>query len=301
VNVTDPPALGWSAVEGVVMAYRTNGSSGEVYRTSLVNPATNTWEPPQEVPTMVTMTSPTLASDALLMAWAGLQGSIFVGPKMELGKASPLTGATQLYRFTFKNFQIEHTRARHEDTDFASISVSVGSNAKASQFKSMGSLNNGTYPVDLSVELLVADTDAVAMTYSVMNAGNTAPGLVQEGLTKGMDALAEEIASKLEDLLLDGILPDGILVTAFEMALPMVGSALDELADWLANQLVGLIFPNCDGPVAGAVHGFGGLQLRIATTSDRLRQATDVNQGTTSADGCGGNSLYDVSWEIGVV
>jgi hypothetical protein len=301
VNVTDPPALGWSAVEGVVMAYRANGASGEVYRTSLINPATNVWEPAQEVTTMVTMTSPGLASEALLMAWAGMQGSIFVGPMMELGKASPLTGATQLYRFTFKNFQIEQTRAKYTDTDYAALSVSVGGNAKASLFKSMGRLDNGTFPVDLSIELLVADTDAVAMTYSVMNAGNTGAGLVQEGLTKGMDALAEEVASQLENLVLDGILGSGILVSAFEMALPMVGSALDEMADWLANQVVGLIFPNCDGPVAGAVHGFGGLQLRIATTSDRLQGATDVNKGVTSADGCGPNSLYDVSWEIGVV
>jgi hypothetical protein len=47
-------------------------------------------------------------------------------------------------------FRITDTRSRHEDTDYVSISLAVGSAAPITKTKAMGNLNNGTFEPGLT-------------------------------------------------------------------------------------------------------------------------------------------------------
>jgi hypothetical protein len=84
-------------------------------------------------------------------------------------------GLARSYSYTFKlnSFRITDTRSVHNDTDFVSIAVAVGSNAPVTlPAVSMGDLNNGTYPVNISIpNIEVAAGERVAFSYSIVNTG----------------------------------------------------------------------------------------------------------------------------------
>jgi hypothetical protein len=72
--------------------------------------------------------------------------------------------ATQ-FTFTLDSFQITDTRPLHKDTDYVSFTLVVnpqGGKGKPQRLKkSMGDLNNGTFPVNLSFpNVTVNPTDA---------------------------------------------------------------------------------------------------------------------------------------------
>ena len=79
---------------------------------------------------------------------------------------------------------------------------------------------------------------------------------------------------------------------------PIIGTALGAVAGWLVSSAGKLIFANCDGAVAAAIHTFTGAQLRTGTGQGRHLGATDHHPGTDSPHGCGSNSNYDVNWSI---
>ena len=51
------------------------------------------------------------------------------------------------YRFVFSGMSIFNTRSGHEDTDYASMSLIVGTNNLGQKTKFLGDLNNGNYGV----------------------------------------------------------------------------------------------------------------------------------------------------------
>jgi hypothetical protein len=58
-----------------------------------------------------------------------------------------------------------------------------------------------------------------------------------------------------------------------------------------------MIFPNCDEVVAQDVFSIDDYMLASLTVA-RPHSETHNYPGTDSADGCGGNSNYDVTWSI---
>jgi hypothetical protein len=78
-----------------------------------------------------------------------------------------------------------------------------------------------------------------------------------------------------------------------------LGSAVGQAGGpWLVGEVLGLILPDCDGPVAGATHTYSGAQVAHQTANGVLMSATDDNPGTDSAWTCGSNSHYKVTWSI---
>ena len=76
-------------------------------------------------------------------------------------------------------------------------------------------------------------------------------------------------------------------------AVPFVGSALSVLANWLVPKLGGIIFADCDGPVAIGVHIYTGEQLNQSLSGGKKISETDVvHNGSDSPVGCGANSVY---------
>lgn len=195
-----------------------------------------------------------------------------------------------LYTFTVESFRITDTRSLHNDTDYVSLAVVVGLNPPITvPAKSMGDVNNGTHTVNLSIpNVAVGPNDAVAFTYSIVNSGYSS-NLVEEALQKAVSAASSKAAAAAAGAV-GGALggPAGSIIST-------VGTAA---FGWLAGKLEGVIFPNCDGVVAGADHAFTGEQLVSQTANGRVITATDLNKGSNSPDGCGSNSVYYVTWSI---
>ena len=180
---------------------------------------------------------------------------------------------TTTYTFTVNSFRITDTRSVHKDSDYVAMAVAVGNAAPITvPTKSMGDLNNGTFPVNLSIEKVVVNpTDRVAFHYSITNTGFD-KNVVESSLEKAASAAA------------------GAGTKALGPASGAASSVIDKI--------IGIPFANCDGVVADGTHIFLGSELATLTAGGKVYSVTDNNKGTDSPWGCGSNSQYYTTWSI---
>jgi hypothetical protein len=190
------------------------------------------------------------------------------------------------YTFRLDRFHIDNTRSRHTDTDFVAIGLQVGDQTFPTQTQAMGDLNNGDYNVGLAFANVQIDepTTPAIFNYQIVNAGNASQPEIIQKLETGVANLASQGATALGDKLAPG-----------------TGSIWGEVALKIVTWLGNLLFPDCDGPVAID---------QIAVSADALDQAigedasggtysdTRFYPGVDSADGCGSNSQYTVTWSV---
>jgi hypothetical protein len=202
------------------------------------------------------------------------------------------------YTFAMDSFQITNTRSLHEDTDYVSISLAVGSAAPVTKVKAMGNLNNGTFKPGLTFDnIVVGPTTPIVFNYAIVNNGHSSGVKVEQALQQTGTQLAQkaaEAASKAIGTEIGSVLGASIGTAA----VPIVGTALGALAGWLVGEVGTILFANCDGPVAAGVHVFTGAELASMTTGGKTVTQTDHNPGTDSPHGCGSNSNYYVTWSI---
>jgi hypothetical protein len=79
--------------------------------------------------------------------------------------------------FSLDNFKITDTRAKHNDTDYVSIGIQVGTNDPLTASQKMGDVNNGTHAVGLGLAAEIPqDVDVpVVFTYAIINNGHGNP------------------------------------------------------------------------------------------------------------------------------
>lgn len=199
------------------------------------------------------------------------------------------------YTFKLVSMQVINTRSAHLDTDHASLTVAVGSNgAPTTVVKDLGDMNNGTYPIGLSIgPIHINDPNiGVAMNYLILNSGHQSHDEINKILTGTGDSLAAAGAKAATSAVGTAI---GLEVGS--NLLPVIGSALGLLAGWLVDQLTGLLTANCDGPVASEQAVFKGLQLWNYTARGPYTHTT-YHPGIDSNHGCGSNSIYTATWSI---
>jgi len=106
-----------------------------------------------------------------ILAVAGLAADGALAAKLTGADISKLPLKTQLppgpprYVFRIDDFAITETRSLHEDTDY----VTEGLTGQPNQVKSMGDLNNGTFPVGLSLTAAVDANGKVTLSYIIVN------------------------------------------------------------------------------------------------------------------------------------
>jgi hypothetical protein len=195
----------------------------------------------------------------------------------------------QTITFSLDSFRITDTRSRHEDTDYVSFTLLVrdanGNGTPLTQKKFMGNLNNGTFTVGLSFPNVVVPTNgSVAFNYLIVNSGHKSEGDVDKALEAAGSALANKA------LVAGGT----ALGTAI---LPGLGTILGALGGFLAGEIGSILNANCDGAVAAeqVTMSFNDLITKTASGPDTV---TTKHPGTDSATGCGGNSMYFVTWHI---
>lgn len=212
--------------------------------------------------------------------------------------------SSAIYDFSFDSFQITNTRARHTDTDFVTFSVAIGGKEPLTAVKYMGDLNNGTYQPGLVFKgVVVGDGETVVVSYLIVNKGHTTEhrSKIEQDLEKAARELGGKAAQAASAAAV-GAAGAAIGAALGTAVFPIVGTAIGALTGWLINKGatfgIDLIFANCDGPVAGAVHPFTGAQLRQSTDNGKPLSTRDDTPGTDSPTGCGSNSHYYVNWSV---
>ena len=192
------------------------------------------------------------------------------------------------YRFVVTDFQVLHTRAKHEDTLWLSHTVHADGDLVAHDFEHLGDFNNGDYNVQsyvhgghlVGIQAVVLNDPLakVSFTFQLLNSGNASAAAVNGRVIATADQLA-------------GIAAGAAALGA--VALP-VGLGLEAFANFYAWLTV-----DCDGPVA--VDQISGPRYGIDATADddptgTISIVSKNYPGTDSPDLCGGNSNYDVTW-----
>jgi hypothetical protein len=202
------------------------------------------------------------------------------------------------YDFFVTEFTIHDTRSLHEDTLHLAYSVSVDSDVVAASLLKLGDFNNGTYHTEQYVHggassglrgvVINAPFAKVGFAFQLLNAGNVSDATLSGRVASTADQLAGITAG------LSGAAASGVLGAMGSPAFP-IGLAIEAFANlwsWLTA--------NCDGPVA--VDQLSGPRYLLDAWLDNkpLGELTFNRNypGTDSADGCGGNSNYDVSWYV---
>jgi hypothetical protein len=162
-----------------------------------------------------------------------------------------------------------------EDTDTVSFAVKIGSSMMGPpQVLHLGNVDNGDHPVNLQFGPVLIDNPAtpVVMNYAIVNAGNQPLSDLDNALIQGLGTLAS---------------------TVFGGA-----SVWTAVAKKFIDFFTGIIFANCDGPVATDQIELTGDSINAMTARFNSHTETRVYPGTDSAKGCGSNSLYRVTWSI---
>jgi hypothetical protein len=213
-------------------------------------------------------------------------GPIHTGPI----HAGPIMEGPPNFTFTLDSFQITDTRSRHNDTDFVTFTLLVqpknGPPATPQTLnKSMGDVNNGTHAVNLSFpNVKVGPDDTVVVNYLIANSGHSS----ESSIYSTLDSTAGKLATA------GGSAAAGALIGS---AIPGFGTLIGALAGWLAGELTSVLDANCDGPVAGEQNTFTHDELLQKTANGNYSETTK-HPGTDSNYGCGGNSMYYVTWHI---
>jgi hypothetical protein len=215
-----------------------------------------------------------------------------------LKEIETMVATSSRYTFSMDSFRITDTRSAHEDTDYVSISLAVGSAPPITKTKAMGNLNNGTFKVGLEFDSVSVGSDMpVVFTYAIVNNGHGSQANVEQSLQKAGTQLAQKAAEAAAKAV-GAEIGSALGASIGTAAVPVVGTALGALAGWLVGEIGGFLFANCDGPVAAGVHVFKGADLASQTGGGKVLTQTDHNPGTNSPTGCGSNSNYYVSWSV---
>lgn len=205
--------------------------------------------------------------------------------------------------FSLDNFIISNPRSLHTDTDYVTVSVTVGNNAAITKTQAMGDLGDGTHAVGLAVSANIP-TDVptpVVFSYVIMNNGNSDHAAVQKGVEAalaslgkaGAQAVAKQIAQPIGQAI--GATIGASIGTA---VVPIIGTGIGALAGWLTGEIGSVLFANCDGVVATGIRAFVSTDLLAETNNGATIREGVKHPGTNSPDGCGANSSYATNTTI---
>jgi len=181
-----------------------------------------------------------------------------------------------LFNFTLDSFGITQTRSKHEDTNFAAFTLKLGSSPPTTLFNSVGNVDNGTHPLQMSFTgVEIGQDDSFIFNYLIVNAGS---------------ATSDEVRAALEAV-------GAAWSSGGGPAAPHLASANGIDTDWLVAQLNGIFRSTCDGVVAAEQNAFSYGQLVALIPNNSFSHQTP-QPGTHSPSGCGNNSQYTVNWHI---
>jgi hypothetical protein len=143
----------------------------------------------------------------------------------------------------------------------------------------------------------IAPHEVAVLTYNMVNAGHQPAGKVEQALEKATETLAQK-GAQIAATAVGSAIGTELGAAIGTGVVPILGTALGALAGFLVGGAFGLIFADCDGPVASAVRVLTYDQIKAAVASGKPLTHTDDHPGIDSATGCGSNSHYTVTWSV---
>ena len=162
------------------------------------------------------------------------------------------------YVMSFDQIDISNTRAVHQDTDHASLTIAVNGTVVDNQTRDLGNLNNGIHGVNLQIgPVNVGPNDVFKCIYHVLNKGHGDNTTIDDALARGATAAINTVV----------------------------------------RGIISLIDADCDGDVVIDVLTFNGTQLEQLTSSigshGEIRPYSFESQV-----GCGSSPQYTATWHI---
>jgi hypothetical protein len=137
----------------------------------------------------------------------------------------------------------------------------------------------------------------VIFTYVILNNGHGSPSVVERALEGALSTLGSK-AAQAATTAIGASAGAALGATIGTAAVPPIGTALGALAGWVTVNVGGILFANCDGPVATGVRIFTARQLHEKTLGGKRLIETVEHPGVDSARGCGSNSRYTTTTSI---
>jgi hypothetical protein len=286
-----------------------------VYFSCLSNEGANQWSPRAQQDLADSLNRPALiptGSDGsyLMLAWRAREDSSVSYSRLLL--------PPQVIEFSIPDYVIKNMRSgsfgkkNESDTVYVGLAAKVKGQPISISTKESGNHTGGEVGVAGvgSALLTIHPGDIVYFHYALINWGAGAPSATQflektaNMLLNAVEKADEAAIQSLTGLPLTQLSPQesGALIGAqIGCAIPGVGVILGAIAGWLADDVWGFAFPDCDGPVAAGLYILDAETIRQITAGSGIYIRTDDNPGVTSAGGCGSNSDYQVIWNVGLV
>lgn len=210
------------------------------------------------------------------------------------------------YAFSVDFVTAQKTRALLTDTDAAVGAVAPGNAATQTATQWIGDIG-GPDPSQAQTNLIditpvtVDLAEPMSFSYQVVNNGHADQSKILAALASGSNSLSLAATSSMEQDIEQGIakIVTVTIESATKITIPVVGSILGAIENWLLGQLTSIVFANCDGLVAVEMRAMMGSDLlRLVGNGAQKFTTTTAHQGTDSATGCGSNSVYEVTWSI---
>jgi hypothetical protein len=229
------------------------------------------------------------------------------GSAWNFGSAGANFRSPSRYRMSVDQVHVKNTRALNSDTDAAMVSVAAGNAAAQIRTQWIGDIGGVQNPKTSQTNLLHVDSvtvdlaEPMSFSYLVVNNGHAAQDKILASLASAGNSLSLAGSSSMQDDIAKGVVKiiSVKLVAAIAISVPVVGSVLGLIENWLLGKLTDIAFQNCDGVVAVELRAMMGRDLYLLTDSGRKTvTVTTDHPGTDSATGCGANSDYEVTWTI---
>ncbi|MCJ1363731.1 hypothetical protein MMC16_002840 [Acarospora aff. strigata] len=209
------------------------------------------------------------------------------------------------YSFSVDVIQCNITRSRNDDTLYISASVAVAGREPMKASKTLGEHAEGfTYPGINLAKIPLSDDEIAVFTYVIVNAGHQSSNVVLKTIEDAATSLAKTGANAAAQAIgtaggaAAGAAIGALIGSSVPVVGTLVGAALGALAVKFFGNIVDLLNPNCDGPIASAVQTFTGAELRNKLNSGQPLTHKDSNPGIDSPSGCGRNSEYYTTWSV---
>jgi hypothetical protein len=217
----------------------------------------------------------------------------------------------ETYSFYLDSFQIYNTRSWHEDTNTVGFGIAIGGMPEQLQTRFIGDCNNGVFWVGLSFNSIpVYDDSIVVLSYSIQNiaeggdrAVRQVADVVGRMLSAGLQSAATAVANGVLVGTTAGAAADVLAlevgsILGLSVATPVLGPAIGLAVGAAALKGWGMLFADCDGPVATAMHIFTGGDIKRMLDGKSAVSISEDNPGLDSPHGCGSNSQYRTTWSI---
>jgi len=209
------------------------------------------------------------------------------------------------YDFSIDVIECDTTRSRDTDTLYISASVAVPGRDPVVISKPLGDHGVGfTYPNVVFRNIQLDDSEVAVFSYSIINNGHANESDIVKALESGAtdagkataNAVGNLVEKEAEKAVSEAIA--AITGSAIPVVGTIVGPALGKWVTNMLNQVVPIIFANCDGPIGAAVHTVTGGDILAKMDAGQGFGQKDQNPGSDSAAGCGANSVYATTWSI---